>query len=300
MAECALTLIASATVGAALDRAVRDVAAALAGHVGPPDVLAPGIACDLPFNGVDAEAATAAARMALGNSAIDVVAQPDAGRKKRLLVADLESTLIENEMLEEIADFLGLRETVAAITRRAMNGEIDFAAALRERVALLKGLPASVLDEAGARIRIVPGARALIATMRANGAYCALVTGGFGIYSRRIRAELGLDADFANEIEIADGRLTGQVRAPIFGRAQKLETLQRLARERALPLDATLAVGDGANDLAMIEAAGLGVAFHAKPAVAAASRTRIDHADLTALLYVQGYRAGEIVGGDQL
>jgi phosphoserine phosphatase len=212
------------------------------------------------------------------------------------LVADLESTLIENEMLEEIADPLGLRDHVAAITHRAMNGEIDFAAALRERVALLKGLPASVLDEAGRRIRIMPGARALVATMRAHGAFCAVVTGGFGIYARRIRGELGLDAAFANELEVADGRLTGTVREPILGREQKLAALTRLAAERTISLAAALAVGDGANDLAMIGAAGLGVAFHAKPAVAAQACVRIDHCDLTALLYAQGYRASEIVG----
>jgi phosphoserine phosphatase len=292
MADCVLTLIAAH--GAPLDAAARDVAAALAPHAGAVDVLAPGIACDIQFDGIAPEAAADAARRALGGVAIDVVAQPAAGRRKKLLVADLESTLIENEMLEELADFLGLRGHVAAITRRAMNGEIDFAAALGERVALLKGLPAAVLDEAGQRIRIAEGARALVATMRAHGAFCALVTGGFGVYARRIRAELGLDAEFANELEIADGRLTGTVRQPILARAAKLDTLRRLAAERAVPLSATLAVGDGANDLAMIGAAGLGVAFHAKPAVAAAARARIDHADLTALLYAQGFRASEI------
>ena len=302
MAESVLTLIAAPAAGATLPAAARDVAAALArlgARVGAADLLAPGIACDLPFDGLDLEAADAA-RGALGGAAIDVVAQRAAGRRKRLLVADLESTIIDNEMLEEIAEFLGLRAHVAAITRRAMNGEIDFVAALRERVALLKGMPARVLDEAGAHIRIAKGAKALVATMRANGATCALVTGGFGVYSRRIRAELGFDLDVANEIEVQDGKLTGTVREPILARAAKLETLIRLAGERMLPLSATLAVGDGANDLAMIMAAGLGIAFHAKPAVAAQARVRIEHADLTALLYAQGYRRDEIAGGDQL
>lgn len=300
MAEWVLTLIAAPAAGAALEAAARDAAAALArlgARVGAAEILAPGIACDLPFDGLDAEAATAA-RAALGGAAVDVVAQRALGRRKRLLVADLESTIIENEMLEEIAAFLGLREHVAAITGRAMNGEIDFVTALRERVALLKGMPAQVLDDAGAGIRIAPGARTLVATMRAQGATCALVTGGFGVYSRRIRAELGFDLDVANEIEVKDGKLTGTVREPILARAAKLETLSRLADARMLPLSATLAVGDGANDLAMIMAAGLGVAFHAKPTVAAQARVRIDHADLTALLYAQGYRRDEIVGED--
>jgi phosphoserine phosphatase len=302
MADSVLTLIAAPAASAALDAAVRDAVAALArlgARVGAADMLAPGIACDIPFDGLD-PAAAEAVRAALGGVAIDVVAQNAAGRRKRLLVADLESTIIENEMLEEIADFLGLRARVAEITRRAMNGEIDFAAALKERVALLKGLPARVLDEAGTRIRIMPGARALVATMRAEGATCALVTGGFSVYSSRIRATLGFDLDVANELEIVDGRLAGTVREPILGRAAKLETLRRLADERGLALAASLAVGDGANDVAMIQAAGLGIAFHAKPAVAAQARQRIDHADLTALLYAQGYRSGEIVGVDQL
>jgi phosphoserine phosphatase len=300
MAESVLTLIAAPSAGAALDAAARDVAAALAwrgARIGAADGLAPGIACDLPFDGLDPNVAGDAARAALGGAAIDAVAQNAAGRRKRLLVADLESTIIENEMLEEIASFLGRRDEVAEVTRRAMNGEIDFVAALRERVVLLKGLPARILDDAGAQIRVAKGARALVATMRASGATCALVTGGFGVYSRRIRAELGFDLDFANELEVIDGRLTGTVRGPILARAAKLETLQRLADERAIPLSATLAVGDGANDAAMIAAAGLGIAFHAKPAVAAQAPHRIDHADLTALLYAQGYRRDEIVGG---
>jgi phosphoserine phosphatase len=302
MKDGVLTLIAAENAGRALDAAARDVAAALTqagARIAGTDVLADGIACDIAFSALDPAAAAAAARSALGGRAIDAVAQCSAGRKKRLLVADLESTIIENEMLEELASFLGLREKVAAITRRAMNGEIDFAAAVRERVGLLKGLDARVLEEAGARIRITPGARALVATMKANGAKCALVTGGFGVYADRICAELGFDVQFANEIEVKDGRLTGGVIEPVLGREAKLETLERLAAELGIPLDAALAVGDGANDLPMIAAAGLGVAFHGKPAVAAAAPQRIDHADLSALLYVQGYPDAEIVGGAQ-
>jgi phosphoserine phosphatase len=208
----------------------------------------------------------------------------------------MEATIIANEMLDELAALLGLHDKVAEITRRAMNDEIDFAAALRERVALLEGLPEGALAEAGARIRLTPGARALVATMRAHGAYTVLVSGGFRVYTGRIRAELGFDLDVANELIVADGRIAGAVREPILGRDAKLATLKRIAADHALPLAAALAVGDGANDIEMVEAAGLGVAYRAKPALAARARYRIDHADLTALLYFQGYRAEEILG----
>jgi phosphoserine phosphatase len=278
---------AAALVATTLARAGARVAAT--------DWLAPGIACDIPFEGVDEPAATRAARDALGVRPIDAVAVAAEDRRKRILVADMESTIIENEMLDELAAPLGLGEHVAAITRRAMNGEIEFTAAVRERVALLKGLPESALEAAAERIRIAPGARALVATMRAHGAATALVSGGFRIFSRRIRAALGFDLDVANELEIEDGRLAGRAREPILGRDAKLETLRRLAAEKGVPLSLTLAVGDGANDLGMLAAAGMGVAFRAKPAVADQAPIRIDHADLTALLYIQGYRAAEIV-----
>ena len=235
-----------------------------------------------------------AARAAIGDRPIDIVAQPEAGRRKKLLVADLESTIIENEMLEELADFLGLRAPVAEITRRAMNGEIDFVGALNERVALLRGLPESVLDAAAARIRLMPGAWELIATLRRAGVTTALVSGGFTVFADRVAAELGFDRVIANWLDIIDGKLAGTVAPPIVTAATKRDTLLSLATELGLALSETMAVGDGANDLAMLETAGLGVAFHAKPAVAAAARWRIDHADLTALLYAQGYRQEEI------
>jgi phosphoserine phosphatase len=282
-----VTLIA----GPGGETALAEIAASLWGDV---DWLAPGIACDIPTER-DAAEAEAAARAAIGGMPIDAVVQPAIGRRKRLLVADLESTIIENEMLEELADFLGLRAHVAEITRRAMNGEIDFAGALAERVALLRGMPVSTLDQAAARIRVMPGARALIATLRRFGAHCALVSGGFAVFAEPIAAALGFDRVVANRLDIADGRLAGTVTPPIVTGATKRETLAALAAEFALTLDQTLAVGDGANDLPMLQAAGLGIAFRAKPAVAAAARWRIDHADLTALLYAQGYRAEEIV-----
>lgn len=274
--------------------AVADALAGLGATPGRPRPLSERTACDLDLGGLAADQADAAARRALGATPVDVVVQPNAGRRKRLLVADMESTIIENEMLDELADFLGLRAEVAEITRKAMNDELDFTAALEARVALLKGLDATVLDRAQERIRIMPGAAELVATMRASGAYCALVSGGFRHFTGPIRERLGFDRDVANELVIEGGRLAGTVRHPIVTRETKLGTLIAIAAELALPLAATLAVGDGANDLPMIEAAGLGVAFHAKPAVAARARVRIEHCDLTALLYAQGYREDEI------
>jgi phosphoserine phosphatase len=299
-----LTVIASplaaATTAAAVDVAV-DALRNLGALIGGRAWLAPDIACDILFDELDCDQADAAARSAIaakhGAAPIDLVAQATLGRRKLLLLADMESTIIANEMLDELADLVGIKAKVAAITRRAMNDEIDFAGALRERVALLKDLPESALAEAGTRIRITAGARALVATMRANGALTALVSGGFRVYTARMRDELGFDLDFANELLVADGRLTGMVAEPVQGRDAKLATLKRLAVERTLPLSATLAVGDGANDIAMIEAAGLGIAYHARPAVAARARRRIEHNDLTALLYAQGYSAEQIVTG---
>jgi phosphoserine phosphatase len=260
-----------------------------------PDWLAPGRACDLLLTGGDAATAEMAARQAIGGAAIDVLVQPATGRRKRVFVADLESTIIQNEMLDELADFVGLRAHVAEITRRAMNGELDFAAALTERVALLKGLPAAVLDEAASRIRLMPGARALLATLRAVGVRTALVSGGFTVFADRIAAELGFEQIVANRLDIADGRIAGTVAAPILTRESKRDMLLALAQRHGVRLTETLAIGDGANDLPMLDAAGLGIAFHAKPAVAAASRWRLDHADLTGVLFAQGYRQEEIV-----
>jgi phosphoserine phosphatase len=286
-----VTLIA----GPGGEPALADVVGAVAASLrATPDWLAPGRACDLVFKRIEPSTAETAARQAIGRAPIDVLVQPAAGRRKRVFVADLESTIIENEMLDELADFVGLREHVAEITRRAMNGELDFAAALAERVALLKDLPETVLAEAATRIRLMPGARALLATLRSAGVTTALVSGGFTVFAEPIVAELGFDRLVANRLDVADGRIAGTVAAPIVTREAKRDALLALARECGVPLDATLAVGDGANDLPMLEAAGLGIAFRAKPAVAAAARWRIDHADLTALLYAQGYRQQEI------
>ncbi len=275
-----------------IDAAADALRAAGAG-TGTPATLAEGIAADLPFEGIDAPAADAAARAALAGRRLDLGAQAAAGRRKRLLVADMESTIIENEMLDELADELGLRAQIAGITARAMNGELDFTAALRERVGLLAGLPDAALERAGRRIRTVPGARTLVATMRAHGAFAALVSGGFTVYTARVRQEVGFDVDQANRLEVEDGMLTGRVAEPILGREAKEAALRRLAADRGIAVSEAMAVGDGANDLAMLAVAGAGVAFRAKPIVAAQARLRIDHADLTALLYLQGYRGSE-------
>ncbi len=201
--------------------------------------------------------------------------------------------MIHNEMLDELADFLGLREKIAGITARAMNGEIDFAGALEERVGLLKGLPVGRLDEAATRIRYMPGGATLVATMKKHGAFCALVSGGFTYFTAMVRKTLGFDLDAANVLEHDGSSLAGTVGRPILGKEAKLATLQRLAGERGLSIVDAVTVGDGANDLPMLKAAGLGVAFHAKPAVAAEVQARIDHGDLTALLYLQGYRRSD-------
>ena len=292
--KLALTLIAGSNAAGALPGIVAALALILPID-GPLDWLAPGIACDLPLRRIPAGAAEAAARRAVSGAAVDVLVQPAAGRRKRVLVADLESTIIENEMLDELADFIGLRRHVAEITRRAMNGELDFTAALAERVALLRGLPATVLDQAATRIRPMPGARELVATLRAAGVCTALVSGGFTVFADRVARELGFDRVVANRLDIAGDRIAGTVQAPIVTRDTKRDTLLVLAAEGGVAPQATLAIGDGANDLPMLDTAGLGIAFHAKPAVAAASRWRIDHADLTGVLYAQGYRAEEII-----
>jgi phosphoserine phosphatase len=227
---------------------------------------------------------------------IDVVVQPSANRRKKLFLADMDSTMIGQECIDELADFVGLKAHVAAITERAMRGEIAFEPALRERVALLEGLPVKVIDDVIAKhITLTAGGRTLVATMRANGAYTCMVSGGFTLFTQPIAAMIGFDDTRANTLVLDGDLLAGRVSEPIFGRAQKRATLIELRKRLALGQDDTLVTGDGANDMDMIAEAGLGVAYHAKPAAAQAAAARIDHGDLTALLYAQGYKREEFV-----
>ena len=236
---------------------------------------------------------SAAARAALEGAfpATDVIVQPAEGRRKALLVADMDSTMITVECIDELADYAGIKPAVAAVTEAAMRGELDFEAALDARVALLAGLDDMVIDRCLAeRVTIMPGAKALVRTMRAHGGYAVLVSGGFTRFAEPVAQEIGFDRAVANRLLSDRGKLTGKVEKPIVGAEAKLATLRRAMSDRTIAQHATLAVGDGANDLKMIEAAGLGVAYHAKPIVAAAAAARVDHGDLTVLLYAQGYR----------
>lgn len=287
----------------ALDSTIVDGARAVLPKAQPAHWLFDGIAVDIPFGAQDnlegdRHAIEQRLRELRGDLPIDIVVQPVGFRRKKLFLADMDSTMIGQECIDELADLVGMKAHVAAITERAMRGEIEFEPALRERVALLKDLPAGVVDEVLAkRITLTPGGRELVATMRAHGAYTCLVSGGFTLFTRAVAARIGFQENRANELVVRDGKFTGEVKEPILGRAAKLATLVDLMESFDLDDIDSVVVGDGANDLAMIQAAGLGVAYHAKPAVAAAAAARIDHGDLTALLYAQGYRREEFVEG---
>ena len=293
------TLIAEPRSG----RLTPELAAAALARVAPGSApesitwLAPGVACDLPVGDMGGDVAGRRLREALGATPIDIVVQPVDGRRKRLLVADMESTIIVNEMVDELADFLNIRQQVADITARAMAGHIPFRRALIDRCALLGGLEEEILTTACERIRFNPGAVTLVRTMAANGATTALVTGGFQIFAKWVQDRAGFDRQFANVLVTDGGIVTGAVAEPIIGKLAKREALEKLAGERGIALGDTLAVGDGANDVEMLAAAGTGVAFRAKPAVRQAAPCRIDYGDLTALLYLQGYRQDEFVTG---
>ena len=286
-----LTLVANRSAMSLSPSVIARARDAVAGDT--PVVLSENESVDIP---VVAAPDMDAVRAALDGAPIDALVTAAAGRRKALLVADMDSTIVTGETLDELADFAGLKARIAAITARAMNGELDFKAALRERVAMLRGLPVDALEKTWQRVQLTPGARELVATMRAHGAYTALVSGGFSFFTSRVAALCGFDMHRSNELLDDGAILTGCVGEPILDRDTKLETLKRLAAERGLPMSAALAVGDGANDLDMLLAAGLGVAFRAKPIVAAQARARVDHADLRALLFAQGYRREDIVG----
>ncbi|MRX36067.1 phosphoserine phosphatase SerB [Aminobacter sp. MDW-2] len=257
--------------------------------------LAEAVACDVALPaGLSADDALASLAAALSGEAIDFAIQDNATRRKKILIADMDSTMIDQECIDELADEIGVKDRVADITARSMNGEIAFEPALRERVALLAGLDAAVIDRIiDTRLTLTSGGKTLVATMKAHGAYTALVSGGFDVFTSRIAAKLGFDENRANHLIEADGKLTGKVSEPILGRAAKAAALNEISTRLSLTPTDAMAVGDGANDLDMIRLAGSGVALHAKPSVAAQAKIRIDNSDLTALLYLQGYSARE-------
>lgn len=259
--------------------------------------LADGIACDIVLkDGTDESAAEAQLRALIGDRKIDITVQDADTRRKKFLIADMDSTMIGQECIDELAAEVGLKDKVSLITARAMNGEIAFEPALRERVALLKGLPIKVVDEViEKRITLTPGGLELIATMKAKGHYTALVSGGFTVFTAPISARLGFHENRANILLEKDGILTGEVAEPILGKQAKVDALVDISARLGIGTHEAIAVGDGANDLGMLELAGSGVALHAKPSVAAQAKIRIDHGDLTALLYLQGYRKTDFV-----
>ncbi|MBV8848696.1 MAG: phosphoserine phosphatase SerB [Methylobacteriaceae bacterium] len=290
------TLVTPQANGSLDDAAIARAAASLP-DAGEPDWLAPRIAVDIAFapdEQLDMRDIAERVRTALQNGPVDVFVQPCAQRRKKLLLADMDSTMIRQECIDELADFVGLKDKVSAITERAMRGEIEFEPALRERVALLRGLERTIVDRIlDERIVLTPGGRTLVQTMRANGAHTVLVSGGFTVFTESIAAAIGFHEGRANVLMVDGDVFAGTVNEPILGREAKVAALIEFRSKLGLKPVETIAIGDGANDLAMLQEAGLGVAFHAKPAVAAAAHARVDHCDLIALLYAQGYRRDE-------
>jgi len=292
-----LTLISNPDTPVLSSALVAEVSTAVGSTISP-RWLAPDIACDIfieetqPF---DKTIVLTIAQQIVSAHPIDVAIQPQAHRRKRLLIADMDSTIIAQECIDELGAAFGLKSRIAEITTRSMNGEIGFEDSLIQRVQLLKGLPQKALKEVyETRITLTPGARELVATMRANGAYCALISGGFTYFTQRIAAMTGFDFNDANTLLFENGLINGDVTRPILGRESKLVALRKIRSEHDYLKEDVIAVGDGANDLAMIKEAGLGVAYHAKAKVAETADVAIKHSNLTALLYLQGYMAPEI------
>jgi len=289
------TLIASSrTLGADDLSRAADAIAGVGGIAGKPEWLDEGVAADLPFARIDPSSARAALEGLLPQ--VDVIVQPRAGRVKKLLLADMDSTMITCECIDELADYAGIKDQIAAVTESAMRGELDFEAALTARVALLGGMDAAMIDRCrDERVKLMPGARALIQTMRANGARAVLVSGGFTVFAEPVAEAIGFHRALANRLEIEADKLAGRVALLIVGSDAKRETLLAEIADLGITAAEAMAVGDGANDIPMIQAAGLGVAYHGKPKTAAAAGARIDHGDLTALLYAQGYKRADWV-----
>ncbi|MCR9215546.1 MAG: phosphoserine phosphatase SerB [Proteobacteria bacterium] len=300
MSETVLTVVADNT-GAASIRNVADGAVDILTENGatcePLVWLKEGIACDVIFSGLGRKTSEAILDDQGLLSSVDYCIQAATNRRKKLFLADMDSTIITVECIDELADFAGLKAEVSAITEQAMNGEIEFSDAFRARVAMLKGLRREVLQQVfEERVTLTPGAQTLVQTMRANGTYSALVSGGFTFFTSLVREWVGFDMDMSNELQFQGDELTGIALEPILNSAAKLNTLERLLSEKSIDHTESLAVGDGANDIPMIEAAGLGVAFKAKKKAADAADARIHYGDLTTLLYFQGYRAEEFIG----
>ena len=292
-----LTLVSKPdlTIGDDLVDKVSHVITARGGKTERKDWLAKGKAIDFVFTGAPADEVETSARQQLGSVAIDVLAQPVANRRKKLLVADMDSTIVEGETLDDLAALVGIGEKIAAITARAMNGEMNFEDALHERISMLAGVHVSIMQTTADELRLNPGAETLVRTMSANGAYTALVSGGFRFFTQRVADQIGFDFNRGNQLEIVDEHLTGNVIKPIVTKDVKVETLNQLAQEKSISAADAVTVGDGANDLPMLQAAGLGVAYHAKPVVVAEAQARVEHGDLTTLLYYQGYSEQEFV-----
>lgn len=295
--QSVLTLIAPEAAPLS-ERIVGEVRAALntlGAETAQPVWLCESIAADIAFEMIADDQAEAVARDVIGDTPLDVIAQAAATRRKSLLLADMDSTIVTTETLDDLAAHVGIKDEIAQITARAMNGELDFKEALRERVGRLKGLSTDALASAYDEVELSTGAETLVRTMANNGAHCVLISGGFRYFTSRIRERCGFHEDLSNDFVIENEKLTGEVTEPILDKDVKLETLIKRATEQGLALAETMSVGDGANDLPMLKAAGLGVAYRGKPSVRAEAPARLDHADLTGLLYAQGYRAEEFV-----
>ncbi len=295
--QSVLTLIApeAAPLSVHIVGEVRAALNTLGAETAQPVWLCDGIAADIAFEMIADDQAEAVARDVIADAPVDVIAQEAATRRKSLLLADMDSTIVTSETLDDLAAHVGIKDEIAAITARAMNGELDFKEALRERVGRLKGLSTDALADAYAEVELSPGAETLVRTMAKNGAHCVLVSGGFKYFTSRIGKRCGFHEDLSNDFVIENGKLTGAVVEPILDKDVKLETLIKRTAEHGLSLAGTLSVGDGANDLPMLKAAGLGVAYRGKPSVRAEAPARLDHADLSGLLYAQGYRAEDFV-----